>query len=87
MKRSDLVTIALLDDFDKPRQALIVQSDQPHDTIIISSLLIAGNLVDAPLVRIDVVPNDENSLRKQSQSHDRKTGEAWGPYPASTEGS
>lgn len=67
MRRGDLVTVALPGDFGKPRPALIVQSDQFSETATITVLLLSGTLVDAPLIRLDVEPNEENGLRKRSQ--------------------
>ncbi len=67
MRRGDLVTVALPGDFGKPRPALIVQSDQFSETATITVLLLSGTLVDAPLIRLDIEPSQENGLRKRSQ--------------------
>src|SRR3546814_11420392 len=65
--RGDLVMIAMQGDFGKPRPALVVQSNlfNTHPTVTI--LPITSMLVDAPLLRITVQPDADNSLRKPSQ--------------------
>ncbi len=67
MKRGDFVTIALQGDFGKPRPALIVQSDHfdAHPTVTV--LLISSALVEAPLLRVTVDPDETNGLRAPSQ--------------------
>ncbi|AMW35716.1 type II toxin-antitoxin system PemK/MazF family toxin [Haematospirillum jordaniae] len=67
MRRGDLVTISLPGDFGKPRPALVIQSDQFIETATVSVLLMTGTLVDAPLIRMDIVPDTDNGLRKPSQ--------------------
>ncbi|NKD45999.1 type II toxin-antitoxin system PemK/MazF family toxin [Haematospirillum jordaniae] len=67
MRRGDLVTISLPGDFGKPRPALVIQSDQFIETATVSVLLMTGTLVDAPLIRMDIVPDTDNGLRKTSQ--------------------
>ncbi len=68
MKRGDIVTVAFAGDFGKPRPAVIVQSDylnDTHATILLCPF--TSELVDAPLIRIPVVPSQENGLRTPSQ--------------------
>ncbi len=68
MKRGDFVTIAMQDDFGKPRPALVVQSDSfnsAHASVTV--LPVSSDLVNAPLFRISVEPNDDNGLSKRSQ--------------------
>jgi mRNA interferase MazF len=67
MKRGDFVTIALQGGFGKPRPALIVQSDhfETHPTVTV--LLVSGALVEAPLLRLTVEPDETNGLRAPSQ--------------------
>ena len=67
MKRGDLVTVALQGDFGKPRPALVIQSDAFSDLETVTVLLVTGSLVDAPLLRISILPDAENGLRKESQ--------------------
>ena len=67
MKRGDFVTIALQGDFGKPRPALIVQSDhfEAHSTVTV--LLVSSAMVEAPLLRVTVEPDEANGLRAASQ--------------------
>lgn len=67
MKRGDLVSLAISGDFGKPRPALIVQSDHFTDLGTVTLLLISSTLVDAPLLRIDILPTEKNGLQKPSQ--------------------
>lgn len=67
ISRGDLVTVAPPGEFGKPRPALIIQSDQFISTATVTVLLISSTLIDAPLMRIEVVPTLENGLRKRSQ--------------------
>ncbi len=67
MKRGDLVTVALPGDLGKPRPALVIQSDQFLDTGTVTVLPVTGTLLDAPLIRVPVMPSPDNGLRKPSQ--------------------
>lgn len=67
MKRGDLVTVALQGDFGKPRPALVIQSDAFSDLETVTVLLVTGSLIDAPLLRISILPDADNGLRKESQ--------------------
>ncbi|NPD65818.1 type II toxin-antitoxin system PemK/MazF family toxin [Lichenicola cladoniae] len=67
MRRGDLVTVALQGDQGKPRPALIIQGDLFHDLHSVTILPITSMLLDAPLTRIMVQPNDRNGLTKPSQ--------------------
>ncbi len=67
MMRGDFVTIAMQGDFGKPRPALVIQADPFNEHATITVLLVSSTLVDAPLLRITVQPNDENGLQKPSQ--------------------
>jgi mRNA interferase MazF len=67
MRRGDLVTVAMPGDFGKPRPALVVQSDQFEATATLTTLLLSGTLVEAPLIRLTVHPTPGNGLRKPSQ--------------------
>ena len=66
MKRGDLVTVALSGDFGKPRPALVIQSDLFTDIGTVTVLLVSGTPVDAPLIRLTVLPTPENGLLKPS---------------------
>lgn len=65
--RGDLVTIAVQGDFGKPRPALVIQADAFTGLNSTTVLPITSTLVDAPLLRITVEPNDENGLRQAAQ--------------------
>lgn len=67
VKRGDLVTVAIQGDFGKPRPALVIQSDLFVQHPSVSVLPITSFLVDAPLLRITLEPNDINGLSKPSQ--------------------
>ncbi len=67
MRRGDLVPVAVSGDFGKPRPALIIQSDLFQETGTVTVLLISGEIVDAPLIRLTVQPTGTNGLKKVSQ--------------------
>jgi mRNA interferase MazF len=67
MRRGDLVTIAPKGDFGKPRPALVVQSDHFDSHPTVTVLLVSGTLVEAPLLRVTVEPDETNGLRAPSQ--------------------
>lgn len=61
------MTVALAGDFGKPRPALVVQSDKFAGIDSVTVLLLTSTLVDAPLLRIAVMPNALNGLQRPSQ--------------------
>lgn len=65
--RGDFVTIAMPGDFGKPRPALVIQANQFDEHATVTVLLVSSTLVDAPLFRITVQPNELNGLRTTSQ--------------------
>ena len=67
MKRGDLVTISLSDDYGKPRPALVIQSDlfDAHPSVTV--LPVTSELREAPLFRVRVEPTADNGLRKSSE--------------------
>ena len=67
MKRGDLVTIALPDDFGKPRPALVIQADTFDALATVTVLPVTSTLVDAPLLRLAIEPDARNGLSKPSQ--------------------
>lgn len=67
MRRGDLVTVALQGGQGKPRPALIIQADLFHDLHSVTIMPITSMLLDAPLTRIMVQPNDRNGLTRPSQ--------------------
>ena len=67
MNRGDFVTVAMQGDFGKPRPALVIQSDlfPTHGTVTV--LLVSSLLIEAPLIRVSVAPDEGNGLKKPSQ--------------------
>ena len=67
-KRGNIVTIAVQGDFVKARPALLIQSEmfnEAHATLTV--LLISSELIDAPLFRLTIEPDQINGLTQQSQ--------------------
>ena len=67
MRRGDFVTIAMQDDFGKPRPALVIQADQFDEHATVTVLPVTSTIVAAPLLRITVLPDAANGLQKPSQ--------------------
>jgi len=67
MTRGSLVTIAAQGDFGKPRPALVIQSDRFGETVSLTVLPLTSELVEAPLLRVNVEPNPENGLKRRCQ--------------------
>lgn len=68
LKRGNIVSIAVQGDFGKPRPALLIQSDmfnEAHATLTV--LLISSELIDAPLFRLGIEPDQDNGLTQTSQ--------------------
>jgi mRNA interferase MazF len=67
MRRGDLVTIVLQGAYDKPRPALVIQSDlfAEHPSVII--LPVTSELRNTPLFRVPVKHSESNGLRKLSE--------------------
>jgi len=68
MRRGDVVTVAAVGDYGKPRPAVIVQTDalpQEHASVVICQL--TSEVVDAPDFRVTVEARPENGLRLKSQ--------------------
>ncbi len=67
MTRGDLVTIALMGGYGKPRPALVIQSDLFDEHPSVTILPVTSVLREAPLFRIPVQPDANNGLLKPSQ--------------------
>jgi mRNA interferase MazF len=67
MKRGDFVTIAMQGDFGKPRPALVIQSNNFDEHATVTVLLVSSMLVNTPLFRVTVQPDEANGLKKTSQ--------------------
>ena len=68
MKRGDVVIFAGTGDYEnKPRPALVVQSDLFAAVPSVTVLPITSFLVDAEQLRVDLIPDEMNGLKKHSQ--------------------
>lgn len=67
VNRGDLVTVTLQGAYGKPRPALVIQSNFFAEHPSVTFLPLTSELVDAPLIRIDVEPSAKNGLQKPSQ--------------------
>lgn len=68
MKRGDLVMIAARGAYSgKPRPALIVQSDHFAELGSVAVCLLSTERIDAPLLRLDLDPNEQNGLSRPCQ--------------------
>lgn len=68
MKRGNIVTVAMQGDFGKPRPALVLQSDVFSDIhLTVTVALISSEIVQAPIFRLDIEPNEANGLTRPSQ--------------------
>jgi mRNA interferase MazF len=68
VKRGEIVIVAAKGEYTgKPRPALVVQSDLFAETASVTLCLMTTDLIDAPLIRIDVDPSHQNGLRVKSQ--------------------
>jgi mRNA interferase MazF len=66
MRRGDIVTVAGGVYANKPRPALVVQDDRFDATDSVTVCPFTSTEVDAPLLRIPVVADDENGLGRDS---------------------
>ena len=67
MKRGDLVTVAMQGAYGKPRPALVIQSDLFDEHPSVTILPLTSEIHDAPVFRLDLMPNAETGLRVPSQ--------------------
>jgi mRNA interferase MazF len=66
LRRGDLVTIALPGDLGKPRPALVIQADQFHRLPAVTLLPLTSTLENAPLLRVQIDPDEHNGLSRTS---------------------
>jgi mRNA interferase MazF len=67
MTRGDVVAVAAAGDYDKPRPAVIVQSDAfPRDHVSVIICQMTSEWADAPNFRVTIEPSAENGLRARS---------------------
>jgi mRNA interferase MazF len=67
MRRGDFVTVAIQGEFGKPMPALVVQANQFDGLATLNVLPVTSTIVDAPLLRITVEPDERNRLARRSQ--------------------
>lgn len=68
IERGDFVTMTMQGDFGKPRPALVIQSNLFNEVYSsVTVLLVTSDVIDAPLFRITVEPDEFNGLQKPSQ--------------------
>lgn len=68
IERGDFVTMTMQGDFGKPRPALVIQSNLFNEVYSsVTVLLVTSDIIDAPLFRITVEPDEFNGLQKTSQ--------------------
>ena len=67
MKRGDIVTVAAAGDYGKPRPAVVIQSDWLKVTDSVLVALMTSALVDAPIYRLTLEPDEANGLRVKTQ--------------------
>ena len=69
MQRGDIIVCALNGDHDKPRPAVLVQSNLFNDTHASVTLCpITTHLVEAPLFRLLLAPTQHNGLKQISHA-------------------
>ena len=59
-----MVTVALQGEQGKSRPALVVQADHFMDLRAVTLLPVTSTLINAPLLRISIEPNDRNGLTR-----------------------
>ncbi len=68
MKWGDILLVVSPGDYGKPRPAVVVQRSDLNDAASsVLVCLITSDCIDAPDLRIDVVPSSANGLRRSSQ--------------------
>ena len=67
MRRGDIITIVTSGDYGKARPAVVVQSDllNTNDSVLVA--LFTSTLMDTPLYRLPIEPNEINGLKLPSQ--------------------
>lgn len=72
--RGDIVLAALPGDYGKVRPVLVIQDDAFRAAPSLTVLPLTSDLVDFPMIRIDVTATRENGLRFASQIMVDKAG-------------
>ena len=74
VRRGDLVLAAIPGDYGKVRPVLVIQDDAFDAVPSLTVLPLTSELVDFPMLRIDVEATSENGLRQRSQIMIDKAG-------------
>ena len=74
VRRGDLVLAAIPGDYGKTRPMLVLQDDAFEAVPSVTVLPLTSDLMDFPLVRLDVDATRENGLEKRSQIMVDKAG-------------
>ena len=67
MRRGDIVTVSARGDYEKPRPAVVVQSDALNAAESVLVALFTGAVAEAPLYRLTIAPAPANRLASVSQ--------------------
>ena len=67
MKRGDLISVALVRDYGKPRPAIIVQSDEFDHLDSVTVVPLTSDRLNQEVFRVFLEPSDVNGLRQRSQ--------------------
>ena len=67
MKRGDLISVALVRDYGKPRPAIIVQSDEFQHLDSVTVVPLTSDRLNQEVFRVLLEPSDANGLRQRSQ--------------------
>jgi mRNA interferase MazF len=67
MRRGDLISVALVRDYGKPRPAIIVQSDEFQHLGSVTVVPLTSDHLNQEVFRVHLEPSGENGLRQRSQ--------------------
>ena len=71
MKRGDVVLVALVGDYGKPRPAIVIQDDALTSSSAIESVIVCpltSYLTNTRTFRVVIEPDDQNGLSKPSEA-------------------
>jgi len=66
VRRGDLVSVALVRDYGKPRPAIIVQADEFEHLDTVTVVPLTSDRVRQEVFRVQLEPSEENGLRQRS---------------------
>ena len=67
MRRGDLISVALVRDYGKPRPAIIVQSDDFEQLQSVTVVPLTSDALSLEVFRVRLEPSEQNGLRLTSQ--------------------